>query len=263
MEEMVTTIGLLSRLLVAAVLLVAGVRKLRSPSAFRISLAAHRVPVRVQLPVSYGVPIAEVLLGALLLSGFEVVIVATAASILFFVFGATTVSAFGLKGTVDCGCFGASSRPQTSVRVAGRATALACMSALMGLSHTGAESHVIVVGILAGALALVLSLSSFDTPVRRESDTRPNDPGRRRFLKLAASSAAGVVIGSLTGMFGKPSPVEARCYGCGSCGTDYIFLYCTGGCCAAYFIQPYDYCETFCAYCTARIKVYCGIPACC
>src|SRR5690606_15135713 len=93
--------------LAAAVLVLSGVAKLRQPAALLAPLRQLRLPAR--RPVARAIGAAEVVVGLAVLASSHV---ATAAA-LAILWGALLVAAAVLtrRGAVDCGCFGAASRP--------------------------------------------------------------------------------------------------------------------------------------------------------
>jgi hypothetical protein len=89
------------------------------------------------------------------------------------------------------------------------------------------------------------------------------DEGRRRFLRLAGGALGGLTLAAAFGVLRKAPEAEAACLGCGTCGTDYIFLYCTAPCCGAYIVSKWNNCQTYCYECSETVKIYCGVSVCC
>ncbi len=96
-----------ARLLLAAVLGVAGLLKLPDPAqSVRAVRAYDLLPEGVVQAVGYGLPFLEVALAVLLLIGLATRLAAVGAATLMVVFlmGVGSAAARGL--TIDCGCFG-------------------------------------------------------------------------------------------------------------------------------------------------------------
>ena len=100
-------ISTLARVVLGGVLIVAGVLKAADPQASVTAVRAYELlPARLATVVGWGLPFAEIALGALLLAGLGTRAVAVAAAVLLMVFVAAVVSAV-LRGlSIDCGCFG-------------------------------------------------------------------------------------------------------------------------------------------------------------
>jgi uncharacterized membrane protein YphA (DoxX/SURF4 family) len=100
-------IGLLARVVVGGVWLVAGLLKLPDPAASVRAVRAYQLlPEAAVTPVGYLLPLLEVALGLLLLVGLltRAAGVASAVLLLAFVFGIAAAWARGLE--IECGCFG-------------------------------------------------------------------------------------------------------------------------------------------------------------
>ncbi len=100
-------VGLLARLVLGVVLLVAGGLKVTKPRASAIAVHAYQVlPYDVGTYVGYALPLVEIVVGLLLVLGLFTRVSAVAGTVLMVVFivGITQAWARGLS--IDCGCFG-------------------------------------------------------------------------------------------------------------------------------------------------------------
>ncbi len=100
-------ISTVARVVLGGVLVVAGALKAADPQASVAAVRAYELlPAGLATIVGWGLPFAEIALGALLLAGVGTRPVAVAAAVLLLVFVAAVVSA-ALRGlSIDCGCFG-------------------------------------------------------------------------------------------------------------------------------------------------------------
>lgn len=266
MSDVTSLIGLTSSLIVGGVLLYAGIAKLRARPRFARTLESFRfVPAAARAQLSFAVPSVELALGVLLVLGLAQTLAAVAAALLLASFTLALAVTFGLRGRADCGCLGSADRTASSGLLIGRNISLAVLSLVAWAAETAAAPGSLVLTVAFGAAFLALA-GSFLGVARSEPGVTmaPTPPSqeRRRFLKLAASSLGGLVAASSLGLLERHT-AEAACFGCGTCGTDYVFLYCVGPCCALYWVRPYNYCETSCPSCSPRTQTYCGIQACC
>ena len=96
-----------ARLLLGAVLVVAGMAKVADPSAAVAAVRAYELlPAGLVTPVGWGLPFLELVLGVLLLAGIAVRPVALATAVLLAVFVVAVASAAARGLSIDCGCFG-------------------------------------------------------------------------------------------------------------------------------------------------------------
>ena len=103
-----TDVGIAAAIVVAAVLLLAGVSKLARPADWRAQAAGLGVPVLVAV----GVPLVEIGIGAALVVQWQRHAMAWAAAALFGAFTALLVTRLAQGQRPPCACFGAlSSRP--------------------------------------------------------------------------------------------------------------------------------------------------------
>ncbi|HEY0695621.1 MAG TPA: MauE/DoxX family redox-associated membrane protein [Kribbella sp.] len=96
-----------ARLVLGAVMLVAGALKVNDPEAAVQAVRAYRLlPSALETPVGWGLPFLEIAIGLLLVVGFGVRAAALAAGIFVVVFIAAVSSAWARGLAIDCGCFG-------------------------------------------------------------------------------------------------------------------------------------------------------------
>src|SRR6476659_9568036 len=98
--------GLLARLVVGGVWIVAGSLKLPDPAESVRAVRAYRLlPEASVHAVGYGLPFLEIAVGLLLVLGLGTqVAAAISAFLVLFIVGISTAWARGLQ--IDCGCFG-------------------------------------------------------------------------------------------------------------------------------------------------------------
>lgn len=100
-------VGLVVRLLLGGVMLVAGLLKVAKPEVSARAVQAYQLlPFDLATYVGYGLPVLEVVLGALLVLGLFTRTSAAISGVLLvaFIIGITSAWARGLS--IDCGCFG-------------------------------------------------------------------------------------------------------------------------------------------------------------
>jgi uncharacterized membrane protein YphA (DoxX/SURF4 family) len=96
-----------ARLLLGAVLVVAGLLKLPDPAAAVRAVRAYRLlPEALVGPVAFGLPVVEVAVGLALLAGVFVRTAAIASAVLMAGYLAAVGSAWARGLQIDCGCFG-------------------------------------------------------------------------------------------------------------------------------------------------------------
>ncbi|WP_369136969.1 MauE/DoxX family redox-associated membrane protein [Modestobacter versicolor] len=96
-----------ARLLLGAVLVVAGALKLPDPAAAERAVRAYRLlPEALVGPTAFGLPVLEIAVGLALLAGVFVRTAALAAAALMVVFLLGVGSAWARGLQIDCGCFG-------------------------------------------------------------------------------------------------------------------------------------------------------------
>jgi uncharacterized membrane protein YphA (DoxX/SURF4 family) len=94
-------IGLLARLILGVVLLVAGAIKVTSPASSALAVRAYKI-----LPYDFALPVVEILIGVLLVVGLLTRAAAVVGGLLMlaFIIGISWAWAHGYS--IDCGCFG-------------------------------------------------------------------------------------------------------------------------------------------------------------
>ena len=100
-------IGLLARLGLAAVWLVAGAVKVGDLAASGRAVNAYRIfPYELAMALGAALPLVEIALGVLLLVGLATRLAAGFSAVLLVLFVAGIVSAWARGLAIDCGCFG-------------------------------------------------------------------------------------------------------------------------------------------------------------
>lgn len=95
------------RLVLSAVLIVAGVEKIPDPAASVRAVRAYEVLPEVIVPgVGFGLPLLEIAVGLLLAAGFLTRWAAAVSAVLLTAFVIGIASAWARGLTIDCGCFG-------------------------------------------------------------------------------------------------------------------------------------------------------------
>ncbi len=100
-------VGLLARLALGGVMLVAGVLKVTKPEVSARAVQAYQLlPFDLATYVGYGLPVLEVVLGLLLVVGLFTRASAAVAGVLLVAFIIGIASAWARGLSIDCGCFG-------------------------------------------------------------------------------------------------------------------------------------------------------------
>ena len=100
-------IGLLARLILGVVLVVAGALKVTSPTASARAVRAFQVlPYDFAGYVGYALPVVEIVVGLLLVAGFLTRASAAVGGLLMLAFMIGITSAWVRGLSIDCGCFG-------------------------------------------------------------------------------------------------------------------------------------------------------------
>lgn len=100
-------VGLVLRLVVGGVWIVAGALKLPDPAQSVAAVRAYQVlPSDLVTPVGQLLPVIEVVIGLMLVLGLLTRAAAVASAALFVVFIAGIVSVWMRGINIDCGCFG-------------------------------------------------------------------------------------------------------------------------------------------------------------
>jgi uncharacterized membrane protein YphA (DoxX/SURF4 family) len=99
--------GLVARLVLGGVFLVAGALKVTTPEAMAKATQAYQVlPHDVAAYVGYALPTVEIILGLLLVLGLFTRVAAVLTSLLLVAFLIGIAQAWARGLTIDCGCFG-------------------------------------------------------------------------------------------------------------------------------------------------------------
>ena len=100
-------LGLVARLVLGGVWLVAGAAKIGDPEASVRAVRAYQlVPDSLERAVGYSLPLLEICLGVLLVIGLAQRLVAIATAVLLAVFIVGIASAWARGLQIECGCFG-------------------------------------------------------------------------------------------------------------------------------------------------------------
>jgi uncharacterized membrane protein YphA (DoxX/SURF4 family) len=100
-------VGLLARLVLGGVILVAGALKVASPAVSARAVQAYQLlPFDVAAYVGYALPIVEVIVGLLLVLGLFTRSAAAVGGLLMVAFVIGIASAWARGLSIDCGCFG-------------------------------------------------------------------------------------------------------------------------------------------------------------
>lgn len=100
-------LGLLARLVLGGVLIVAGGLKVTSPAVSARAVRAFQIlPYDVAGYVGYALPVVEILIGLLLVAGLFTRVSAVVGGLLMLSFLIGISSAWIRGLTIDCGCFG-------------------------------------------------------------------------------------------------------------------------------------------------------------
>lgn len=109
--------GLLARVLVGTVWVVAGVLKLPDPHEnVRVVRAYGLLPERVVPVVGHGLPVLEILVGLCLLLGLLTRAAAAVSALLLVAFVVGVASAWARGLSIECGCFGGGAGPAANAR---------------------------------------------------------------------------------------------------------------------------------------------------
>lgn len=100
-------LGALFRLIVGGVLLVAGALKVGHPTESARAVQAYQLlPFDMAKLVGYGLPLAEIIVGVLLILGLLTRGAAVIATLMMVAFVIGIASAWARGLSIDCGCFG-------------------------------------------------------------------------------------------------------------------------------------------------------------
>lgn len=106
-ERVLDWVGTLARLILGGVLLVAGGLKVGNPAQSARAVEAYQIfPFDVARLIGYGLPLAEIILGGLLVLGLLTRGAALLSALLMLAFVIGIASAWARGLAIDCGCFG-------------------------------------------------------------------------------------------------------------------------------------------------------------
>jgi hypothetical protein len=125
-----TFVVVLARLFVAATFIVSGVAKLITPAGTRQAVAELKAPAWMAAPVSWGLPVVELVLAGALLTGWTGRWAAASAAIFLAVVSVPVARAMLRGESPNCNCFGKLSRSGVSSRTLARNSALVLVAAL-------------------------------------------------------------------------------------------------------------------------------------
>jgi uncharacterized membrane protein YphA (DoxX/SURF4 family) len=99
--------GLLARLILGVVLIVAGALKVTSPASAAMAVRAFQIlPYDFAGYLGYALPVVEILVGGLLVAGLFTRAAAVVGGLLMLAFLIGIISAWARGLSIDCGCFG-------------------------------------------------------------------------------------------------------------------------------------------------------------
>lgn len=100
-------VGLLARLVLGGVVLVAGLLKVAEPAQSALAVRAYQLlPYDVAGYVGYALPVLEIVVGVLLLAGLFTRTAAVVGALLMVAFEIGIIAAWARGLSIDCGCFG-------------------------------------------------------------------------------------------------------------------------------------------------------------
>lgn len=106
-SRLLDVVGLAARVVLGAVLVLAGALKVTSPKASADAVHAYQVlPYDIGTYVGYALPIVEILVGLLIIVGLFTRAGAGFGTVLMVVFIAGISQAWARGISIDCGCFG-------------------------------------------------------------------------------------------------------------------------------------------------------------
>ncbi len=100
-------VGLLARLVLGGVLIVAGSLKVGRPLVSARAVQAYQIfPFEIAAYIGYALPVLEIAIGILLVLGLFTRVAAIIATVLMVAFIIGIISAWSRGLSIDCGCFG-------------------------------------------------------------------------------------------------------------------------------------------------------------
>jgi uncharacterized membrane protein YphA (DoxX/SURF4 family) len=136
--KVVNALVLVSRLVLGAIFIVAGVSKIGHAIEFATQIAAFRlVPQPLIAPMAIALPFLEVLLGGYLVLGLFTRVSAWIAAVLLLVFDGAIASAVVRGLSVSCGCFGPNDATVTSWGEVARDAVFVLLAVVVALRPPG------------------------------------------------------------------------------------------------------------------------------
>jgi uncharacterized membrane protein YphA (DoxX/SURF4 family) len=136
--KVVNALVLVSRLVLGAIFIVAGVSKIGHAIEFATQIAAFRlVPQPLIAPIAIALPFLEVLLGGYLVLGLFTRVSAWIAAVLLLLFDGAIASAVVRGLSVSCGCFGPNDASVTSWGEVARDAVFVLLAVVVALRPPG------------------------------------------------------------------------------------------------------------------------------
>jgi uncharacterized membrane protein YphA (DoxX/SURF4 family) len=136
--KVVNALVLVSRLVLGAIFIVAGVSKIGHAIEFATQIAAFRlVPQPLIAPIAIALPFLEVLLGGYLVLGLFTRAAAWIAAVLLLAFDGAIASAVVRGLSVSCGCFGPNDATVTSWGEVARDAVFVLLAVVVALRPPG------------------------------------------------------------------------------------------------------------------------------
>ena len=158
-HPVISEIAIAVRVMVGLVFLTAAVGKMRHWTVFCGVVANYRLlPRRLELPVAYGLPPLEALLGSALLLGMATVWAASGAASMLLIFAvAMGINLRRGRRQIDCGCFQGELKQPLSWTLVIRNTVLSLLLAItVATSGESAGLFEVVNGALAGSVLFLI-----------------------------------------------------------------------------------------------------------
>jgi uncharacterized membrane protein YphA (DoxX/SURF4 family) len=106
-EQVRDVVGLVARLLLGGVILLAGALKILHPAQSVLAVRGYQLlPYEVAVAVGHALPLLEMVVGTLLILGFFTRAAAVVGGLLMLAFIIGIASAWARGISIDCGCFG-------------------------------------------------------------------------------------------------------------------------------------------------------------
>ncbi|MFD9679444.1 MauE/DoxX family redox-associated membrane protein [Rhodococcus sp. NPDC059969] len=149
--------------IIGFVLLLAGIPKLNDHDGVLSSVRGYKVlPARLEVPIARALPVAESVVGALLVLGVVHRLAAVAAAVMFAsFFTGLTINLLRGRRDLDCGCFafGVGKIPHIGWFHAVRAGTLAVISVAVSVAPNQAEIDVQIVAATFGFLLVLAGVA--------------------------------------------------------------------------------------------------------